>query len=503
MTTKYIWLLLSGCLISMAFTACYKDRGNYDYHDINQVDSIGGIAKNYTVLYGDSIRITPTVLATQESGDTARYTYRWEALIDGLSRMPGESPNVLVSSSRNLAIAVKLRPSGYDCFFRIKDKQTGVEWFKRFKLTVQSAVYQGWVALCDVNGVARLDMVARLGEEDRLITDLMSFVNGGLPVRHQPKQLVFAYRSTNINPFYLRTGDGLERIDGDNFTWKSTYGIRYEMLMPVGADFAPDYFFNSPALAGVDYVLAGNRVFHRNAMMGASAFGSPVNYVDEEKTAFRPAPFVASGYGGALLYDQDRQRFVFHDPMFGTKCNSLRDGTLFSYNTGRDMVYMAYTNYNRGDVYAILKDKAGKYYAYCINVSYSGVKQSYYTEMINAPELDKATAFAVSNQLGYVFYAAGGRVYEYDVFTNKAVLMADLGGERVSVLKCPLFSSYGKDFYTNLTNSLVVGSYDPARPDAGNGSIRVYSIPARNEPLQLTWSYGGLGKIVDLAYRER
>ncbi|SKA07356.1 PKD-like family protein [Chitinophaga eiseniae] len=500
MKTNYIQLLLGGFLLSLCFTACYKDLGNYDYHEINQVDSITGVANNYPVLYGDTLRIVPQILATEVNGDTGRYSYRWEALIENVARIIGDEPLVLIGTGHSLAYPVKLRPAPYDVFYRVKDKQTGVEWFKQFKLVVQSAVYQGWVALCDVKGGTRLDMVARLGDKDKLITDVLSFTNAGIPVRRQPKQLVFAYRSIN-NQFYLRSGEGLEKIDGESLTWKSTYNVRYEMMTPVGTDFAPDYFFNSASYPAVDYVIAGDRVFHRFLIMGG-AFGSPINYVDEEKTPFRAAPFIACGFGGTLLYDQDHQRFVAHDPMFGTNCSSLRDGNLFSYSTGRDMVYMSYTNYNWGDVYAVLKDKGGKFYTYCMNIG-NGIKQVYYTEMTNAPELDKATAFAVSNQLGYLFYAAGGRVYEYDVFTNKAKLMADLGAERVSVLKCLLFNSYGKEFYINLSNSLVVGSYDPSRPDTENGAIRVYSIPARNEQLQLTWSYAGLGKIVDLAYRER
>lgn len=502
MKTNYIQLLLGGYLLSLCFTACYKDRGNYDYHEINEVSGIKGINDKYALLYGDTLRIVPEILSTEAGTDTGRYTYQWEALIEGTARLADDAPIVVLGRGRDLVCPVKLRPAPYDVYLRVKDKQTGVEWFKKCKLTVQSAVYQGWVVLCDVGGGTRIDMVTRLGDDDKLITDVLAFTNAGMPVRRQPKQLLFAYRPA-AHQFYLRSAEGLERIDGEALTWKSTYNIRYEMMSPAGADFAPDYFYNNASLPGVDYVIAGNQVFHRSMMMGASAFGAPVNYVDEEKTPFRPAPFVACGMGGALLYDQDRQRFVAHDPMFGTRCSSLRDGSLFSYNTGRDMVYMTYTGYNWGDVYAILKDKAGKFYTYCMNVGGSGIKQVHYTEMTGAPELDKATAFSVSNQLGYVFYAAGSRVYEYDVFTNKAWLMADLGREQVSVLKCLLFNPYGKEFYVNLSNSLVVGSYDPSRPDTENGAIRVYSVPARNEQLQLTWSHAGLGKIVDLAYRER
>ncbi|MBC9931078.1 PKD-like family lipoprotein [Chitinophaga qingshengii] len=502
MKTKHIQTLLGGVFLSLCFTACYKDQGNYDYHAINQVDSITNINNEYAVLYGDTLRITPQLFATEESVDTSRYTYRWEAAVVNTARLPQEDPLVVIGKSRNLALPLKLRPAPYDCYYGVKDKQTGVEWFKRFKLVVQSAVYQGWVALCDVKGETRLDMVSRLGNEDRLIKDVLAFTNAGMPVRHQPKRLTFAYRSGNNNQLYLLSGEGLERIDGESFTWKNTYNIRYEIMAPVGTDFKPDYFHNQQPATGVDYIIADNRVFHRNMTMGASAFGTPINYVNEEKTPFKAAPFVACGYYSALLYDQDKQRFVAHDPMFGTNCSSLVEGTAFSYNTGKDMVYMSYTNYNTGDVYAILKDKAGKFYTYVINIA-SGIKQVFSMEMINAPELDKATVFAVSNQLGYVLYAAGGRIYEYDPFVKKAFLMADLGGEKISVLKCPLFSSYGKDFYINLSNSLIVGSYDPAKPDTENGTIRIYSIPARNEQMQLTAIHTGLGKIVDLVYRER
>ncbi|WP_212001789.1 PKD-like family lipoprotein [Chitinophaga sp. HK235] len=505
MKTNYIKLLLGGCIICLFNTACYKDQGNYQYHEINNVDSITGIDKEYAILFKDTLRISPKLFATQDQGDTGRYTYRWEALVDGGSRVPGDESNVLIGSFRDLAYPVKLRPAGYDCYYRVKDKQTGVEWFHRFHFTVQSTVYQGWVALCDVKGAVRIDMVSRLGEQDRLIRDVMTFTNAGLPARQGAKQLVFEYSNAG-RQFYLNTGNGLERFEGENFTWKSTYGIRYEMLAPVDAGFSVDLFYNSPLYLGVDYLIAGKQVFYRNQVMGGKAFGSPVNYVDDEKTPFNPARFVAGGYGSTsqhLLYDRDKRRFVVHDAMFGTKCSSLQDGKLFSYTTGKDLVYMVPTSYGGGDVFAIMKDDAGKYYTYCINVTRGGVKQSYYTEMTDAPELDKATVFAVSNQLGYVFYAVGGRLYEYDIFIHKATLMADFGTEKISVMKAPFFSSYGKEFYTNLTNSLVVGSYDAARPDTENGVIRVYSIPDRNDALKLTWSYQGLGKIVDLVYRER
>ncbi|NSL88855.1 PKD-like family lipoprotein [Chitinophaga solisilvae] len=505
MKRNHLKLLMAAFFVCLLHTSCYKDLGNYDYHEINSMDSVTNIKGEYLMLFKDTLRINPKLFPTMDKDVKKRYSFRWEALVDGVTRIPGDSSLYLVGTGRNLEYPVALRPAAYDMFYRVKDEETGVEWLYRFKLKVQSAVYTGWLVLCNVNGMSRLDMISVLGDSSRVINDVLSFTNAGIPPQPSPRQIVFAYRS-NGDQIYLNSAAGINRLDGEGLGWKSTYNIRYEMLVPVPVEYKPDYFYNTPKYPGIDYLIEGDRVYFQNIMYGMKGFGVRINRVDEEKDFFQPAPFIAGGNDAAnlyVLYDKTQRRFVTHNAL-ANNCSSLADGTLFSYKTGRELVFMSNTNYNGGDIFAIMKDNAGKYYTYCFRVTRNGVAQSYYTEMTDATDIGQAATFAVSNQLGYIFYAAGGKLYEYDVFTKKSFVMADLGDKKVSVLKTFDFG-FGrfKEPYITIGRQLIVGAYDPSQPDDVNGTLYRYNIPARNEPLVLDKSFTGLGKPADIAYRER
>ena len=81
MKTVYRFLLVA--LLAMAATSClYEDKGNYDYHAINDI-TIGGIAsgQEYPVVsFVDTLRIKPQITCAQ-STDESTLEYQWSVLI--------------------------------------------------------------------------------------------------------------------------------------------------------------------------------------------------------------------------------------------------------------------------------------------------------------------------------------------------------------------------------------------------------------------------------------
>ena len=81
MKTVYRFLLVA--LLAMAATSClYEDKGNYDYHAINDI-TIGGIAsgQEYPVVsFVDTLRIKPQITCAQ-STDESTLEYQWNVLI--------------------------------------------------------------------------------------------------------------------------------------------------------------------------------------------------------------------------------------------------------------------------------------------------------------------------------------------------------------------------------------------------------------------------------------
>ena len=89
-------------LTLIGMSACYEDKGNYDYHPVNQI-TITGIEKEYQREKWDLLAIHPEFLFSQK--ETDQLAYRWE--VDGR----------LVSQERDLAYDVDVNVSDgvYKC----------------------------------------------------------------------------------------------------------------------------------------------------------------------------------------------------------------------------------------------------------------------------------------------------------------------------------------------------------------------------------------------------
>src|ERR1051325_3413947 len=71
--------------------ACFKDKGNYDYKNINEI-KINGLATNYPVVLGVGVlHIEPAIQMSETDADPARFNYYWilyreSTVIDTLGR---------------------------------------------------------------------------------------------------------------------------------------------------------------------------------------------------------------------------------------------------------------------------------------------------------------------------------------------------------------------------------------------------------------------------------
>jgi hypothetical protein len=51
--------------------------------------------------------------------------------------------------------------------------------------------------------------------------------------------------------------------------------------------------------------------------------------------------------------------------------------------------------------------------------------------------------------------------------------------------------------------TLVVGVFDPSKPAASRGSLKLYDVPPQLQDFTLKHSYSGFGKIIGVDYRAR
>jgi hypothetical protein len=172
---KISLIILTASITFLA--ACYKDTGNYDYNDINEV-RISGMKSSYALLLGiDVLHIEPKIEITEEITDPSRLSYYW--ILSTTSRAVdtlGFSP---ILDTRINAI-----PGTYILTLRVVDSKTGVAWKGSTSVTAGTRYSQGIMLMgTDENGNAEMDMITTVS--DTLVgRRLLSLT--GLPVLNEP-----------------------------------------------------------------------------------------------------------------------------------------------------------------------------------------------------------------------------------------------------------------------------------------------------------------------------
>lgn len=180
MNKKYLSLLSISAMISV-FSACYDDLGNYDYREINEL-SVAGIESSYTRDVDDSLNIVPVLTGTQYS-DTSRYTYKWEI-----------NSNIL-AESQELHLKINLTTGEKKCRYIVTDKQTGVQYYTPFRLSVRSSTAADLiVVLSKYQGRAELSYLRLDKPSDWAVNYYLGRYDKKLGTN--PQQLLVCYAET-------------------------------------------------------------------------------------------------------------------------------------------------------------------------------------------------------------------------------------------------------------------------------------------------------------------
>lgn len=298
---------------------------------------------------------------------------------------------------------------------------------------------------------------------------------------------------------YLVTDAATYKIDPETFGYNALDDFRYEMVGTLPADFSPTNLTGSLQylFMPTTFMTANNNVYRR-IYEGYVFPYVPINIYAGEPKPFKAFPQVTCYDDGFVVYNMDKR--IFTTGSFSSlSVTDLPPDAGFP--TGKDMVYME-DQQSTGLGYAVMKDPGMANY-YLLRF-YPGYSFADYFEPVSATDIDKASLFAASPELGYVFYAVGGKLYEYDPFLQKSFLMLDKGSEKITYISFQKFfnpNMYAK--YTEFGNQLTVGSLNPAGNEGSNGTLEQFAVPPVNKPLQKIHSWTGFGKITSVSYRER
>ena len=486
----------------LGMVACYKDKGNYDYHLINDI----GIAqfdtvKGYVATFGDTLSINPSLVYTLPNS-TGDYSYSWS-----FETRDGDR---VISTDKNLKVRIAELPGTYSLQYKVLDKATGVVYHARATLTVKTEVYEGYMVLNDVNGKARLDMLSYDGTAKTFTqyTDVLSKMKSSLPAQDQPYKVVctrvsnaFSWSDSTYG-IYLVTASGTNRIHPETFDWRPTYNIRYEVAGNIGQDFKASNVIPDPAFYYVTiFLAAGNNIYLRSGT--TPIYNLAVNKYAGQP-AFKAAPMAVSdgGAGYLTMYDMDKRAFAMLSSFTQTAAVPVpvasKPGEV-DYPKGGDLLFM--DKNASGLAFAVTQDPVS---GTCYITKFTPGSLPEFSRLLKGTDIDKATQFALSANPDYLFYSVGGKLYEYDFSLEASKLMLDKGTSVISYLAFQKFTAAtGANSYAEWARWLTVGSYNPAGAAGANGTLEQYAIVDANEPLIFKNRWTGFGKIVSTSYRER
>lgn len=494
--TCFILITLCGALAS-----CYKDLGNYQYQDVNELN-FGGIdtAQGYTVFFGETLMITPQLEGTQDPDGSGRsYTYEWS--------LDFSQKDSVLSNEKDLNVKLLVPPGKYTLQYKVTDQQTGIRFHTRTQLLVTTKVFEGYLVMNEVNGKTRLDMLSyhRMNDDFEQLTDVLSVMSSAAPVDGKPKQVYcMEIEVFQVTPqtyrIYLVTETGAYKIDPETFGYKPLDDFRYEMAGSLPADFKPTGLTGSLQylFMPVMYMTEGNNIYQR-VVEGVVFPYTPMNVYAGQSKPFKAFPQVACYDDGVTIFNMENRTFTFGNAG-SVNVMDIPPGNGFP--VGKDMVYME-DQQSTGLGYAVMKDPGlDNYYLLRFYPGYSFA--DYFEPVVNAVDFDKAAHFAASPELGYLFYSVGGKLYEYDPFLQQSFLMLDKGAEEITYIAFQKFFNPNYDpVYSGFSNLLTVGSIDPSGVEGSNGTLEQYAVPPVNAALQKANSWTGFGKITSIAYRER
>ena len=464
------------CFFVMAlfFYACYDDKGNYDYREINEI-TVEGIEASYARDVDDSLRIYPVLKGTMYE-DTSRFTYRWEAAGRKLAE------------TYNLEIQVDMVPGERSCRFVVKDKETEVEKYHRFTLNVSSSTAGDLITvLSKYQGRAELSYLRLDKPSNWAINYFMDRYEAPLGV--EPKQLRILYaEASRCQPFVNAYGRMMVLADnrvslldkstlmqdtlnpyltGEAYTGLASYpppdieGYESQYLVeegisiwrgnPYGASFQQMTYFAeisggtlytavlAPSIWTPSYSYKSKSP-HKGVL---SAFGF---WDGMNPTADSPT-LINMGYscGDLILFDKTYGRFVYGSAYGGVKEIKKAD---FKYFEGYNLLWGSATNMADDACVAVLNDgdncrlvlfKTGKE-----EENEKNTTKKWVADIAAGNLIKSTTKFYCMKYTNYMFFVTDGSLYLYNLLDiqsgmapnarNLVAKLTDLGYDATAVI---------------------------------------------------------------------
>lgn len=483
------FLIIMSVVITLSFTGCYKDKGNYSYHDINDI-SIAAATDTFSVSQFDTLSIQP--LITQRSPDEKVLKYQWTVSHDITGPV---LPAMIISTDKTLHVQIGLSPisDAYTLILKVTDSITGVSSYHHFALNVSSKLSEGWMLLEAGRNNGDISIVT---PNDTVYRHIFSAANPAIALPAE------AFRLVSVNSFFSGQRNYVLFADGGYELAKNTFqaqGAYRDWFYSLPAVLRPESI-TWPGYSNTICLINDGSVYTQTPMFGGRSFGDKLRLPQGDYVA---APFVGGfGFGiPTIIFDKKNYRFLFV-PEFGESLvawGEMDSTQAFDMNNIRKnmLVMDAGANFYNNAIFKNINNDSC--FLYVIDPTGGGPVANHWQPVLNSPEIGKATLFTMSQTVPQLYYASGNKIYLYDIAANKSRLAYQFeSNEVVSTMKM----YYINDGFDHALNDarIVAATFDGTKGKvyyldlSGTGDIK------GNAPAKV---FTGFDKIVDLVYQQK
>lgn len=482
-------LYLLSIVLSLAFSSCFEDEGNYKYTDVEEIE-IEPFQELYTVLSyaGDKLEIAPVINTTYT--DLEYGWYIWDR-----SKLEGAVPEgtemELISSERNLSYEMNLPAGRYRLLYKVTSKKNGYSAITQTNFDVTTELSRGFYILKETaDGNTDIDLYYKEGEP--VMQDLFQNLGyGTLPGK--PISLSSLYGMGYIN----KEDNGIYKAHAVSVTTDAG------LIRMYNASDLSLIHDNSDVLYGG---MANEEIPYATCSFGFGNFlissrGCDASYTSDMMDG-SGAFANASGNGGSpfmmlegvysvYYWSNEAHRLDYADQY------SLKQDFFGAFDTGEistegmDCLACGSTLITSPVYgYCVLKDRLEARYLYVANLTFNKAEKLLPLEANS--KMARATCYSVNAKTAnYLYFVTDNKLYTYNLsdFTEAQdpIALEGIGtGEKITYLSYQWMNAPITDAPHSFTH-LVVGTQN-----GDNYKIYMYDIVA-GEPRNLVRTITGKG----------
>lgn len=462
------------------FSGCYKDKGNYDYQEINEVAISADVPDTVSVMLQDFLRINITIGQTAPSGN--EYEYDWvlyQNIAAPLTRWT-------LGDSKDLEVQITQPPGQYKLDYFVKDMSTGVSFLKRFIVNVVGKFSEGWLVIEESGGTCDISMITPV---DSIFRNIYSSANNGEKLPIGTHRINVVRDRTGLQKIFVMSPSGLTQPYYVDFLKVASF---------------EDLFWGVPSVASPqEYFIQGsfNEVLLNNGKPHGMSTNAPAPYKLglEPPGTWEVEPYEIYGTAnGFIFYDKLSQAFYKYnltnmlpfaapppDAVFNV--NNVGKKLLFAGASSATFYDCLFKNNNDDSLFVFRLNAA---------VAQPAVDTAFIPDN-QAPGLLNATKFVNSRLLPHLYYVSGNVVYLLDIPARQSRILYTLpAGATVTSMKMYLNPRVSSDPANNRRIAI-------STTEAGGGKVYIFDLAATGDFEGNTYSklYTGFNTINDIALK--